>query len=64
DFKPEDVRVIGDTPHDIACGKIIGAKTIAVATGGYSREELLAHQPTAYFEDLRHPEKFFELLKH
>ena len=62
DFKPENVFVIGDTPHDIACGKIIGAKTIAVATGGYTKDELMAHKPTAYFDDFRHPEKFFELI--
>ncbi|MDD5261975.1 MAG: HAD family hydrolase [Methylacidiphilales bacterium] len=61
-FKPEQVYVIGDTPHDIECGKVIGAKTIAVATGGYSRVELEAHAPTALFDDLRHPEKFFKLL--
>ncbi|MDR0533998.1 MAG: haloacid dehalogenase-like hydrolase [Verrucomicrobiales bacterium] len=61
-FSPENVYIIGDTPHDIACGKAIGAKTISVATGGYSKEELLGHEPTAYFDDFSHPEKFFELL--
>ena len=29
--------VIGDTPHDIHCANAIGARTIAVATGGYTR---------------------------
>ena len=62
DFAPENVYVIGDTPHDIACGKIIGAKTIVVATGGYTREQLMEREPTAYFDDLGRPEKFFELL--
>ena len=61
-FKPEEVYVIGDTPHDIACGKIIGARTIAVATGGFSVAELKRHQPTATFDDFSHPEKFFALL--
>jgi len=61
-FEPENVYVIGDTPHDIECGKVIGAKTIAVATGGYSRAELEAHQPTALFDDLSHPQTFFDLL--
>ena len=28
--------VIGDTPKDIACGKAMGAATLAVATGGFS----------------------------
>jgi phosphoglycolate phosphatase-like HAD superfamily hydrolase len=50
-FAPDQTFIIGDTPHDIACGKVIGAKTIAVATGNYSTAELAAHQPTALFRD-------------
>jgi phosphoglycolate phosphatase-like HAD superfamily hydrolase len=52
DFPPERVWIIGDTPHDIACGKAIGAKTIAVATGSFSVAELAAHNPTHVFADL------------
>jgi len=52
DFPPERVFIIGDTPHDIACGKAIGAKTIAVATGAFSVEELAALDPTHTFKDL------------
>ena len=51
-FPPERVYIIGDTPHDIACGKAIGAKTIAVATGAFSVEELAALNPTYTFADL------------
>lgn len=50
-FAPENTWIIGDTPHDIACGKIIGANTIAVATGLSSLAELQAHAPTAAFAD-------------
>jgi phosphoglycolate phosphatase-like HAD superfamily hydrolase len=52
DFPPERVYIIGDTPHDIACGKAIGAKTIAVATGAFSVEQLAAFGPTHAFRDL------------
>ncbi|MEO6874855.1 MAG: HAD family hydrolase [Opitutaceae bacterium] len=52
EFAPECVFVIGDTPHDIACGKAIGAQTIAVATGHYTIEELRAETPTIVFADL------------
>lgn len=52
EFPADRVVVIGDTPHDIACGKIIGARTVGVATGRYSVEELRAHHPTAVFADL------------
>lgn len=32
--------IVGDTPADIKCGKAIGAKTVAVTTGGASWNEL------------------------
>jgi phosphoglycolate phosphatase-like HAD superfamily hydrolase len=51
-FPPERVFIIGDTPHDIACGKAIGAKTIAVATGSFTVEQLAALNPTHTFADL------------
>ncbi len=51
DFPPERVFIIGDTPHDVACGKAIGAKTIAVATGSFSVAELAACNPTHTFAD-------------
>jgi phosphoglycolate phosphatase-like HAD superfamily hydrolase len=37
--------VIGDTPRDIACARAIGARCIAVATGGFSTSQLAAHNP-------------------
>jgi phosphoglycolate phosphatase len=45
DFAATQMDVIGDTPHDIACGKAIGARTIAVATGSFTRAQLAEHQP-------------------
>lgn len=61
-FAPENIFVIGDTPHDIACGKVIGAKTIAVATGRFKIEELEKCQPTAVFKDLTHYQDFFAVI--
>ena len=40
DLQPQEIVVIGDTPFDVKCGKFIGAKTLAVATGGATLEEL------------------------
>ena len=57
-----DVFVIGDTPHDIECANAIGVRTIAVATGGYSVEELREHQPWQLFEELPPPDEFLRLL--
>ncbi|SDT92693.1 Phosphoglycolate phosphatase, HAD superfamily [Verrucomicrobium sp. GAS474] len=63
DFLPGDVFIIGDTPHDIACAKIIGANSIAVATGSFTKEELLQHEPTAYFDDLSDLPAFFQVVE-
>jgi phosphoglycolate phosphatase-like HAD superfamily hydrolase len=52
------VFVIGDTPHDIECAKAIGARTIAVATGGYTLEELKAHTPWLAFPELPPADRF------
>lgn len=52
EFPPERIYVIGDTPRDIECGRAIGAKTVAIATGHYSMSELKAHAPDFLFEDL------------
>lgn len=41
------VCVIGDTPFDIAAARDNGLPTIAVATGHYSFDELMQHQPEA-----------------
>jgi phosphoglycolate phosphatase len=62
EFPPERVYIIGDTPHDIACGKAIGAKTIAVATGAFSVEELSALNPTHTFEDLSDTEALLRVI--
>jgi phosphoglycolate phosphatase-like HAD superfamily hydrolase len=52
DFPPERVWIIGDTPHDIACGQAIGAKTLAVATGNFTLAELEKFRPTRALPDL------------
>jgi phosphoglycolate phosphatase-like HAD superfamily hydrolase len=51
EFESAAIDVIGDTPHDIACGKAIGARTIAVATGSFSRAQLAAHGANVLVED-------------
>jgi phosphoglycolate phosphatase len=41
-FATDEIWVIGDTPKDIAAAHAAGARAVAVATGGYSVEELAA----------------------
>jgi phosphoglycolate phosphatase-like HAD superfamily hydrolase len=63
EFMADRVFVIGDTPHDIACGKAIGARTIGVATGRFSLNELRACKPTAVFQDLSDTAAVLRLLE-
>ena len=48
----EEIIVVGDTPYDIRCGRAIGAKVLAVATGGATLHELKQHQPDWAVENL------------
>ena len=59
----EQMVVIGDTPHDIACGKAIGARTVAVATGRvYTLAELQRAGPWRAFATLPDPGRLWEAL--
>lgn len=49
----EEILVIGDTPLDIRCARSIGARVLAVATGGATMDGLRPHSPDWLVEDLR-----------
>ena len=51
-FTGRDIVVIGDTPADVACGKAVGARTVAVATGSPSAQALQAAGPDCLLADL------------
>jgi phosphoglycolate phosphatase-like HAD superfamily hydrolase len=44
--------VIGDTPKDIRCARAMGARVLAVATGGVSEQALAEHSPDVLLPDL------------
>jgi phosphoglycolate phosphatase-like HAD superfamily hydrolase len=48
---PGEVVIIGDTPHDVACAKASGARSVAVATGGFSVEALRETGADAVLQD-------------
>jgi phosphoglycolate phosphatase len=50
-FAPSDAVVIGDTPLDVACAKAGGARSIAVATGNHTVDQLRAAGADVVFED-------------
>jgi phosphoglycolate phosphatase-like HAD superfamily hydrolase len=47
-----DVVVVGDTPLDVACAAASGARSLAVATGGYDADALRAAGADMVFENL------------
>ncbi len=51
-FVNHDIIIIGDTEHDIACARVLNAKSIAVATGNFSTLELKKHHPHVLYENL------------
>jgi phosphoglycolate phosphatase len=51
---PADVWVIGDTPLDVQCARVIGAKAVIVATGWHHPDELVAAKPDHLLPDFTH----------
>src|SRR5256714_4288022 len=62
EFSAEEIDVIGDTPRDIACGKALGARTIAVATGTWTREKLAEHHPDFLIDDFSNVDRLINTL--
>lgn len=58
---PDDMLVIGDTPHDVSCAQAIGVRTLAVATGGYTFAELQETGAWRVVEQLPPAEEFAAL---
>lgn len=53
DFAGKEVVIIGDTEHDVNCGKSIGVRTIAVGTGrDVPKDLILSHKPDYFFDNL------------
>jgi phosphoglycolate phosphatase len=46
------IVIIGDTPHDLTCGREIGAQAIGVETGRFRAADLQPYNPLAVFADL------------
>jgi phosphoglycolate phosphatase len=61
-FSTSEIDVIGDTPRDIACGKAFGARTIAVATGTWKRNQLAKYEPDFLIDDLSNVQGIIDTL--
>ena len=51
-FVGEEIVVVGDSIHDVLCGRSLGVRAVAVATGRTDLASLRAHAPAAALEDL------------
>jgi phosphoglycolate phosphatase len=51
-FSAADAVVVGDTPLDVACAAFSGARSMAVATGSHTVEDLRAAGAHAVLQDL------------
>ena len=61
-FPASSVVVVGDTPRDVACGKLGGTKTVAVATGRHGFESLVAEKPDRVLANLGDLDQSLEAL--
>jgi phosphoglycolate phosphatase-like HAD superfamily hydrolase len=57
-----EIIVIGDTPHDITCGRSIGARCVAVPTGHTKADELRQNNPDLLVETLEDTGPILSLL--
>jgi phosphoglycolate phosphatase-like HAD superfamily hydrolase len=62
-YKNKNVIIIGDSPHDVLCGKSYGVTSIAVATGHSSAKELKSYEPDYVFRDLGDYEQVLEVIR-
>lgn len=63
DFDRASIFVIGDTPLDIQAGRENNVMTIALQTGGYSYEELMAFGPDYIMGSLSDKEAFYSAIR-
>jgi len=50
-FEGKSIVIVGDSVHDVACGRTLGVRAVAVATGITSLERLGAESPDAMLAD-------------
>jgi phosphoglycolate phosphatase-like HAD superfamily hydrolase len=59
-FTGRQIVIIGDTEHDVKCGRHLGARAIGVGTGRSSAKELLGHGADQAFDDFSDHNKVLE----
>jgi len=61
-WDPAAVWVIGDTPLDVQCARAIGVRVLAVSTGIFSADQLIACEPDVHLETLEATDRVAKIL--
>jgi phosphoglycolate phosphatase-like HAD superfamily hydrolase len=61
-FTGKSVVIVGDSVHDVACGRALGVRAVGVATGITSLERLAAENPDALLADFSDTERALEAI--
>jgi phosphoglycolate phosphatase len=61
-FHGDQVFIIGDTPRDIIAGREAGVNTVAVATGHYSKDELINYDADFVLENLKNKSELLKII--
>ena len=61
-YPNDQIFVVGDTPSDILAGHANHVRTLAVATGQYTTDELSEHHPSHIIQDLSDTARVVNLL--
>lgn len=62
-YLAENTLIVGDTPLDVGCGRVNGAKVLVVATGSYGYQQLVDLQPDYILSDLSDVDKVIQIFK-
>ena len=61
-FQGKGIVIVGDTPHDVSCGRALGVFALAVCTGRHSRARLLAAGADLVLDDLGETARVLDIL--
>ncbi|MGH9444117.1 MAG: HAD family hydrolase [Thermoanaerobaculia bacterium] len=62
DFGGKEVVVVGDSVHDVACGRALNVKSVAVASGLTPSDRLARESPDFLFESFRDTDRVAEAI--
>lgn len=61
-YAPDECIILGDTEHDVGCGRGAGMRTVAVCTGPHDRVTMESHGADLVLDDFSAPSALFGML--